>query len=206
MKILLTGFAPFGGESVNPSYEAIRALPDVIDGVAIVKRELPVEYARMNPLITELLDSERPDAVICVGQAGGRRAITPELVALNLMYGRSPDNAGMSPNRRPILHNAPAAYFSTLPIFDMVDAMKEAGIAAELSATAGTYVCNTLMFCLLHRTQGKIPAGFIHVPYIPPQTAGKEGVFSMELAEIVRSLEICIKTVIKNPESSPIYC
>lgn len=205
MKILLTGFAPFGGQTLNPSYEAVRRLPDRLYGAELVKAELPVEYDRMDSCVADLLSSVRPDGVIALGQAGGRTGITPELVALNLIHSDAPDNAGTVRRRTPVLPGGPAAYFTTLPVFAMVDALRAAGLPASLSYTAGSYVCNALFYALMARTEGKIPAGFIHVPYLPSQTAGNPAIFSMELPEICRALEICIKTLTEHPESSTVY-
>lgn len=205
-KIILTGFSPFGGESVNPSFEAVKGLPDKIGGCEIVKVELPVAYQRMDALVQELIALHRPDGIISVGQAGGRKEITPELIAINLMHGRSPDNDGEICRNRPVVPDAPAAYFSTLPVFDMIDALTKSGYHAKLSTTAGTYVCNTLMYCLLHRTKGmRVPAGFIHVPYLPSQTVGRRHLPSMELDRITSALEICIKILLQNPNISTPY-
>ncbi|MGM9636631.1 MAG: pyroglutamyl-peptidase I [Eubacteriales bacterium] len=202
-KVLLTGFSPFGGESVNPSFEAVKGLPDRIGDFELVKVELPVAYQRMDTMVQELIALHRPDGIISVGQAAGRKAITPELIAINLMHGRSADNDGVICRNRPVIPDDPAAYFSTLPVFDMVDALTKAGYPAELSTTAGTYVCNTLMYCLLYRTKGsQVPAGFIHVPCLPSQTVGRCHLPSMELERITCALEICIKILLQNPNIS----
>lgn len=205
-KLLLTGFSPFGGESVNPSFEAVRRLPDRIGNYEIVKIELPVVYQRMDALVQEMICHHHPEGIIAVGQAGGRKAVTPELIAINLMHAKTADQDGVICQNRPVIPDAPAAYFSTLPIFEMVDAMTTSGYPAQLSATAGTYVCNTLMYCLLHRTKGSsIPAGFIHVPYLPEQTKGRPDLPFMELDRMTSALEICTKTLIENPNISTPY-
>lgn len=205
-KLLITGFAPFGGESVNPSFEAVKLLPDRFGECELIKIELPVAYRKMDDMVRELMECHKPDGILSVGQAGGRKGITPELIALNLMNGSTADNDGELMRRRPVIPGGPSAYFSTLPVFEMVDALTAAGYPAELSATAGTFVCNTLMYCLLHRTKElPIPAGFIHVPYLPSQTRDRPELPSMELDRIAFALEICIKILLQNPNISTPY-
>ena len=168
MKILLTGFDPFDREKVNPAFEAVKLLPDTIAGAQIVKLEVPTQFVRAGEVLEAAMAEHKPDVVICVGQAGGRAAITPEKVAINLMDGRIPDNAGYQPVDVPIRADGPAAYFATLPVKAMVQRMQDAGIPAAVSYTAGTYVCNSLMYTLLFLIDRKFPSvrgGFIHVPY-----------------------------------------
>lgn len=190
--ILLTGFDPFGGESVNPAFAAVRALPDQIGGAQLCKLELPTAFFSSGALLKKTVEQLRPDAVVCIGQAGGRAAITPERVAINLMDAKMPDNAGFLPRELPIVANGPAAYFSTLPLRRMVDALRAAGAAAQISNTAGTFVCNYLLYTLLHlaATQGyTMPCGFLHVPYLPEQLAGKpDATPCLELSVLVRAL------------------
>lgn len=201
MKILLTGFDPFGGERVNPAFEAVKLLPDTIAGAQIVKREVPTQFVRAGEVLEAAMTAHRPDVVICVGQAGGRAAITPEKVAINLMDGRIPDNAGYQPVDVPIRADGPAAYFATLPIKAMVQRMRDAGIPAAVSYTAGTYVCNSLMYTLLSLIDRKFPGvrgGFIHVPYAMEQAVGKPlGTPSMDLHQIARGLEIAVEAVVE---------
>ena len=140
MKILITGFEPFGGESINPAYEAVKLLPDTVCGAQIVKLEVPTVFGKAGDILHAAVAEHRPDAVICVGQAGGRAAITPERVAINIMDGRIADNAGFMPVDRTIRTDGENAYFSTLPIKAMVAAIRAEGIPAEVSNTAGTYV------------------------------------------------------------------
>lgn len=194
MKILLTGFDPFGGEQVNPALEAVKrvAAPDF----ELVKLTVPTVFEEAAQVVLDAIESHRPDAVVCVGQAGGRSQITPERVAINIIDARIPDNKGNQPKDCPVVKEGPAAYFSTLPIKDMVSAMEAAGIPAVVSNTAGTFVCNCLMYRVLHAlavSGRQIPAGFIHVPYIPEQTGNREeAVPSLPLDQIIRGLEAAL--------------
>lgn len=198
-KLLLTGFDPFGGETVNPAFEAIRLLPEELAGFEIWKLEIPTEFIRSSEVLTQAVRERKPDVVICVGQAGGRAAVTPERVAINLMDARIPDNAGLCPVEQPIVPNGPAAYFSTLPLREMVEKIRQAGLPAELSNTAGTYVCNRLFYSLMHLTAQEYPqmrGGFVHVPYAVQQLAGKPaGTPAMRLEDIARALRCCIKAL-----------
>ena len=191
-KLLITGFDPFGGESVNPAFEAVRLLPDEIAGLKLCKLELPTEFIRSAAILKDALRAERPDAVLCVGQAGGRTAVTPERVAINLMDARIPDNAGFQPVDTPIVPDGPAAYFSTLPIKAITARIQSAGLPAAISNTAGTYVCNSILYTLLHTAALDYPAlrgGFLHVPYAEQQLPGKPaGTFAMPLPAIARAL------------------
>ena len=150
MKILITGFNPFGGETVNPAYEAVKLLPDTIAGAQIVKQEIPTEFGRAGEVLEAAMNEHKPDVVICIGQAGGRSAITPEKVGINIMEGRIPDNAGYQPVDVTIREDGETAYFTSLPVKAMVQKMKDAGIPAALSYTAGSYVCNYLLYTLLY--------------------------------------------------------
>ena len=174
MTILVTAFEPFQGETVNATMEALALLPDAIGGHTLVKRILPVVFGQAIREIGTLVDQLQPGAVICLGQSTGRADITPERVAINLSDARIPDNAGNQPRDLPIRPGGPAAYFSTLPVREMTEAMRAAGVPASLSNTAGTFVCNHLMYGLLDhlsRTGRNIPAGFIHLPATPAQAA-----------------------------------
>lgn len=201
MKILITGFDPFGGETVNPAYEAIRLLPDTIAGAIIIKEEIPTEFIRAGKELESAIIEHRPDVVICVGQAGGRSAITPEKVAINIMDGRIPDNAGYQPVDMPIQKAGPTAYFSSLPVKAMVQKIGDAGIPATLSYTAGSYVCNYLMYTLLYLIDTKYPnmrGGFVHVPYAMEQVVNKPlGTPSMDLHQIARGLEKAVEAVVE---------
>ena len=172
MTILITAFEPFQQETINATMEALSLLPDSVCGHTLFKRTIPVVFGKAVEAVTALVDDLRPEAVICPGQASGRAEVTPERVAINVMDARIPDNAGEQPADAPIREDGPAAYFSTLPVKAMVQAMKEAGVPASLSNTAGTFVCNDLMYGLLDhlaRTGRNIPAGFIHIPATPAQ-------------------------------------
>ena len=172
MRILITAFEPFQQETLNATMEALALLPDSAHGHILIKRILPVEFGKAIDCIKALVDELSPDAVICLGQATGRSDVTPERVAINVSDARIPDNAGFQPADLPIREDGPAAYFSTRPLRAMTAAMKEAGVPASLSNTAGTFVCNNLMYGLLDhldRTGRHIPAGFIHIPATPAQ-------------------------------------
>ena len=202
MKILITGFAPFGGQSINPSYEAVKTLPEQIGKAEIIKAEVPVVFGKAGEVLAALMDQYRPDAVICVGQAGGREGISLERVAINVMGTRTPDNEGKQQVGSPVVPGGPAAYFSTLPLRRILDTLLKKEIPCEISNSAGTYVCNDLMYRLLHRVAGDMPAGFIHVPYLPSQTASFAGeVPCMELGMIVEALKTAVE-VISSSDSS----
>ena len=172
MHILFTAFEPFQQETINATMEALALLPDSAHGHALTRRILPVEFGKAITAIETLVEELSPDAVICLGQATGRSDVTPERVAINVSDARIPDNGGFQPADLPIREDGPAAYFSTLPVRDMIAAMKKVGVPASLSNTAGTFVCNNLMYGLLDyldRTGRHIPAGFIHIPATPAQ-------------------------------------
>ena len=194
MKILITGFEPFGGENVNPSYEAVKLLPDRMGQANIIKLQLPVSFEGAAKEVKSALLTHQPDAVLCVGQAGGYAGIGVERIAVNLMDASIPDNEGNQPTDQPIVPNGPAAYFSSLPVKDMVKTLKGEGIPAFVSNSAGTYVCNTVMYTLLHEIHCHCPnvrGGFIHVPSTPDQAAAKVPVpSSMALSLIAKGLEV----------------
>ena len=196
MKILVTGFDPFGGESVNPAYEAVKLLPDVIGGAEIFKLEIPTVFSLSGPAVEEGIRKYQPDVVICVGQAGGRASISVEKVAINFVDARIPDNNGEQPLDEPLQADGPAAYFATLPVKAMVQHVKEAGLHCYLSFTAGTYVCNSIMYNVLYMCEKRYPgirAGFIHVPYACGQVIDKANTTpSMPLETIAKSLEYAI--------------
>jgi len=200
MKILVTGFDPFGGEKVNPSIEAVKRLPDTIAGADIIKVELPTVFGKSIKKLEEVLERENPDITICVGQAGGRNRISVERVAINISDGRIPDNEGYQPIDEPIFEDGENAYFSNLPIKAMVKEMNDKNIPAEVSNTAGTYVCNHIMYGLLYNINKKYPnmkGGFIHIPFLPEQVIDKKDSPSMSLDLIVKGLEVAIEAAIK---------
>ena len=191
-KLLITGFDPFGGESINPAWEAVSRLPDRIGAWEIHRLQIPTVFGKAGEVLLAKAEVLSPDAIISVGQAGGRKAVTPEMVAVNLRYGSIADNAGVSPQDEPVVSGGPAAYFATLPVRKMAQAMVDAGLPGSVSYSAGAFVCNDTMYAVLHRYHGTpVRAGFIHVPFLPQQA--KEGVPSMALEEIVKALEICIE-------------
>ena len=199
MKILVTGFDPFGGEKVNPALEAVKSLPSVIHGAEIRWVEIPtVFYQSAEVLETEIVRYQ-PDVVLCIGQAGGRASLTPERVAINQDDARIPDNDGNQPIDTPIRLDGEAAYFSTLPIKAMVQAIKEVGLPATVSNTAGTFVCNHLMYQALYLSDKKflnMRAGFMHIPYMTEQVINKPNTASMNLADIVKGIEAAIGAIV----------
>lgn len=191
-KLLISGFDPFGGEKINPSFEAVKLLPDVICEYELTKIELPTVFGRSAEIMSAKIEEIRPDAVICVGQAGGRRGITPEVIGINLREATIADNAGAQLQNEPVSEGAPDGIFSTLPVREMVTAIKAEGLPASLSFSAGAFVCNDLLFSLLNTYRGtEIKIGFIHVPFLPEQA--KDGVPSMTLSEITKGLIAAIE-------------
>lgn len=199
-KVLVTGFDPFGGEAVNPAFEAVRLLPDTIAGAEVVKLEIPTSFARSAVAIEAALERERPDVVLCVGQAGGRAAIGVERVAINLAEARIPDNDGEQPLDAPLRADGPAAYFSTLPVKAMALRARERGVPAFVSYTAGTFVCNAVMYNVLYLLERRFPdarGGFVHVPYAPGQAVGKPAdTPTMSLETITLGLECAIEAAV----------
>lgn len=200
MRILITGFDPFGGEAVNPAWESVRLLPDEIAGAQVIKQQLPTVFGKAGNVLASAIERYAPDAVICVGQAGGRKAVTVERIAINLRDTGGCDNEGNQPVDAPIVCGGPVAYFSTLPVKAIAAGIKERGIAAGLSNSAGLFVCNDVMYTLLHLFP-TIPGGFIHVPFSTDQLAGKpEGTPAMELSTISEALAAAIEVVAKSLE------
>ena len=188
-KLLITGFEPFGGEQTNPSFEALSDFPDEINGYSVVKLQVPVVFGKAGETVIKAAEKISPDVILCIGQAGGRDAITPELVAINLRYAAIPDNSGYQPKDEPIIENGENALFSTLPVREMTAAVNAAGVPARVSYSAGAYVCNDLLYTLLDHFRGsKTRIGFIHVPYSADQKKDP----SMKLGEIVRALTAAI--------------
>ncbi|KJH68835.1 pyroglutamyl-peptidase I [Chromobacterium violaceum] len=190
--VLLTGFEPFGGETVNPSWEAARQLDgETIAGARVHARLLPCVFGAALDELYRQLDALRPDVAIAVGQAGGRPDIAVERVAINVDDARFPDNAGRQPIDEPVVANGPAAYFSTLPIKAIVAGLRERGLPATVSQSAGTFVCNHVMYGLLHR--GGPRAGFIHLPFLPEQAIRHPGAFSLQLDDCVAALRLAVE-------------
>jgi pyroglutamyl-peptidase len=201
--VLLTGFDPFDGAAINPSWEAVRQLDGWSgkgEGTAfrVVARELPCVFGRAAEALRGFVDEVRPDVVIAVGQAGGRPEISIERIAINVDDARIPCNAGLQPVDLPIVADGPAAYFTTLPIKAMVAAIRERGIKAGVSQTAGTFVCNHVFYALMHHVRKQpVKAGFIHVPFLPEQAARyAEPTPSMSLDEIVAGLRIAVEVAL----------
>lgn len=196
--ILLTGFAPFGGETRNPAWEAVSALGGVrISGHRVVARELPVVFGASLKVLRAAIRDTRPALVLCVGQAGGRAQLSLERVAINVDDARIADNAGACPIDMPVVADGPDAYFTTLPIKAMLVALREAGIPAEVSQTAGTYVCNHVFYGLMHALRRtRVRAGFIHVPYAPAQAALHPGAPSLAIETMVAGLRIALRAAL----------
>ena len=199
MKVLVTGFDPFGGESINPALEAVKMLKDEIAGAEIVKLQIPVVAGKSIEKIHEKMKEVNPDIVISIGQAGGRFGVTPERVAINITDARIPDNEGNQPIDEPIFADGDTAYFSNLPVTAMVQAIKDAGYPSSLSNTAGPYICNHVMYGILYYIQKEFPGvrgGFIHVPYAASQVVDKPNTPSMAIADITAALEAAIAATV----------
>ena len=201
MKILITGFDPFGGEPVNPALEAVKLMKDEIAGAKIIKLEIPTVFRKSVEKIHEMMKAEQPDVVLSIGQAGGRFGVTPERVAINVDDARIKDNEGNQPVDTPIFTDGEAAYFSNLPVKAMVEAIKNKGLPSTLSNSAGTFVCNHVMYGVLYYIHKEFPnvrGGFIHVPFITDQVVTKQNVASMALADITEALEAAVEAIVKN--------
>lgn len=221
-KLLITGFDPFGGESINPSWEAVKGLPEriVCNGMsgamigaeesddmgmsgknalpndanveyALTKLRIPVIFGQAAETVLDAARILQSDVILCVGQAGGRGKVTPEVIGINLRESMKPDNAGVRPAGVPIVEDGPAAYFSTVPVRKMVSAIEKTGIPSALSYSAGVFVCNDVLYSLLHHYQGtQTRVGFVHVPFLPEQV--KAGEPSMLLEDVEKALEAAI--------------
>ena len=191
-RLLITGFEPFGGESTNPSWDAVCQLPAQIGGYSLTKLRIPVVFGKAAETVIQAADMLCPAVILCIGQAGGRSAITPELVGINLRHASIPDNEGNQPQDEPILAEGDNAHFSTLPVRKMVSAINGAGIPAQVSYSAGAYVCNDVLYTLLSHFQGSnTKVGFIHVPYSTDQQKTP----SMALADIAKGLITAIENI-----------
>ena len=187
-KLLITGFDPFCGADVNPSWQAVSRLPDMVGEFELCKLEIPTVYDVATRVVLEKAAEFNPDVILCVGQAGGRDSITPERIAVNIRDARISDNAGKQPRGEFVAPDGPAAYFSTVPVEKMVLAVEAAGIKSTVSNSAGAFVCNDTLYGILHHFAGTdVRCGFIHVPYIPQQ-----GNPSMELEQITAALAAAI--------------
>jgi pyroglutamyl-peptidase len=198
--VLITGFEPFGGETVNPSWEVVKQLDGaIIDDCRVVARQLPCVFGESLSVLNAAIDALQPSVVLAVGQAGGRVDVTVERVAINVDDARIPDNHGRQPVDVAIVEGGPAAWFSTLPIKAMVAALRESGIPASVSQTAGTFVCNHVMYGVLHKLADRpeVKGGFIHIPYLPEQAAAHPGAPSMATQTVKQALEIAITVVLR---------
>ena len=207
MKILVTGFDPFGSDKINPAIEAVKRLPDTIKGAKIIKLEIPTVFNKSAQVVHQAIVKEQPDYVLNVGQAGGRSALTPERVAININDGRIPDNDGYQPLDEPIQPDGDTAYFTQLPIKAMAKAIRAAGLPAIVSDTAGTYVCNHIFYQVQYmRTKEfpKLKAGFIHIPFLPEQVITRPNQPSMALADIVKGLTAAIGAIVERDGQSDI--
>jgi len=195
VRALVTGFEPFGGDGVNPSSLALSHLPRRLGGLDIHTRELPCVFGEAIAVLRAAVAETRPDLVLCTGLAGGRAELSLERVAINVDDARIPDNAGNRPIDLPVIAGGPPAYFSLLPIKATVAALREAGLPAAVSNSAGTFVCNHVFYGLMHlaaTAARPFRGGFLHVPYLPAQAARQPGAPSLALADIVRGIEVIL--------------
>ncbi|BDR56969.1 pyroglutamyl-peptidase I [Xylocopilactobacillus apis] len=200
MKILVTGFNPFGDDKINPAIETVKRLPEVIKGVEIIKLEIPTEFNHCAEVVKKEIEKIKPDYVLNVGQAGGRYSITPERVAINLDDGRIKDNAGYQPLNHPIHEDGAPAYFTQLPIKAMTRAIRNVGLPAEVSNTAGTYVCNHIFYQVQYMRDKYFPnikAGFIHIPFLPEQVVNRAQTPSLSLDDDVRGITAAIEAIVE---------
>lgn len=206
MKILITGFDPFGGATVNPSYLAVQQLPNHIAGAELVKTQIPTEFYESARQLEQHIRAYQPDIVLNIGQAGGRTALSFERVAINLDDARIPDNKGQQPMDQMIQATGPAAYMTQLPIKAMAKAVRAQGIPAQISYSAGTFVCNHIMYqmqYLIETDYPNIQAGFIHVPFLPEQVVNQAHHPSMTLDAIVTGLTSAIKALVEFDPTTP---
>ena len=190
-RLLITGFDPFGGETVNPSWEAVKRLPDTVGDFTLRKLQIPTQFHKGASKVLEAAESWQPHVILCIGQAGGRNAVTPERIGVNLRDARICDNAGSQPQQERIVSEGPDGIFSTVSVKEMAAAIQSAGYPGAVSNTAGTFVCNEVLYTLLHHFSGTdTQVGFIHVPYLPEQ-----GSPNLPLEDIAKALEAAICAV-----------
>lgn len=211
MKILVTGFDPFGGESINPAYEVVKRLRDSISGAEVVKLQIPTAFNESIKKTADKIKEINPDFVLNIGQAGGRSGITVERVAININDARIPDNLNQQPVDTKIDEAGENAYFASIPIKAIVQAIRHKKIPAAVSDSAGTYVCNHIMYGVLnyiHKNNLNIKAGFIHIPYLFQQVIDKPNTPAMDIETMVEAIETAIEVIvtkdkdIKNPEGN----
>lgn len=188
-KLLITGFDPFGGAAVNPAWEAVKLLPDVIGDFELCKLMIPTVFGEAAKIVLEKAEEFQPDVILCIGQAGGRAAVTPERIGVNIRDAKIPDNAGNQPVGAFVVPEGPAAYFATVPVMAMAEAIAAAGLPATVSNSAGAFVCNDVLYALLHHFTGTdTGVGFVHVPYSPEQ-----GSPSLPLNQTAAALQAAIE-------------
>ena len=203
MKILLTAFDPFGEDKVNPALEAVKIVDTSKIDAEVIKLEVPTVFHKSIEKVQAAMREHKPDVVLCIGQAGGRFALTPERVAINLDDARIKDNEGNQPVDVAIFSDGAPAYFSNLPIKAMVEYIKEAGLPASVSNTAGTFVCNHLMYGVLYTIAKEFPearGGFMHVPFIPEQVVARNNTPAMALTDIAKGIEAGLKAIVDHKE------
>ena len=189
--LLITGFDPFGGETVNPAWEAVKCLPDRVGDFTLHKRMIPTAFSEATRTVLAAAEEVRPDVILCIGQAGSRAAVTPERVGISVRSARIPDNAGYQPLEETIVPGGPDGLFATVPVAAMAEAIREAGLPGQVSNTAGTFVCNDVLYTLLHHYLGSgVRVGFVHVPWLPEQ-----GTPNLPLADTVAALEAAILAI-----------
>lgn len=202
MKVLVTGFDPFGGDKINPAYEAVKLIPEQVSGAQVIKLEVPTVFGKSSQIMKEAIKKHHPDIVICVGQAGGRAAVSLERVAINLAEARIPDNEQNQPLDTKLETDGENAYFTSLPIKAMVKNIHDHGLPAYISYTAGTFVCNDIMYRLLYmidREFKNVRGGFIHVPFEPSQVIDRPvDTPSMPIATIAESLTYAVAAAVEN--------
>lgn len=202
MKILVTGFDPFGGESVNPALETVKSLPDTIAGAQIIRLKVPTVRHKSLQVIADAVAAHDPDVIVSVGQAGGRANITVERIGINVDDFPMADNEGNQPVDEPVFADGPDAYFVTLPIKAMVEAVREKKIPASVSNSAGTFVCNHVTYGVCHLLATRYPgkkSGFIHIPYLPCQVVEKKNTPSMSQDMLTEGITAAICAIAKQP-------
>ncbi len=207
MKILVTGFDPFGEDKINPAIESVKKLPDEIKGVKIIKLEIPTVYMKSLEKIDEAIKEYNPDVILSIGQAGGRPDITVERVGINVDDYRIKDNEGNQPIDTKIYDDGENAYFSNLPIKAIVENIRKNNIPVSISNTAGTFVCNHVLYGVQYLLDKKYPnkkSGFIHIPFLPEQVISRPNTPSMSISTIVKALTLALEAIIENDSDKKI--
>jgi pyroglutamyl-peptidase len=198
MKVLLTGFDPFGGEKINPAFEVVKRVKENIAGAEIIKIQVPTAFNKSIEETVKKIEEIKPDFVLNIGQAGGRSGITVERVGINISDARIPDNLNQQPVDLKIDEDGEIAYFSTIPIKAIVEAIQNKNIPAAVSDSAGTYVCNHLLYGVLNyisKNQLSIKAGFIHIPYLFEQVVKKPNTAAMDIDTMVLAIETALEII-----------